>query len=189
MKSDNLAEFGRYLRDLREKAGLSGAELARLSGLHPSQISNFENGERRAGDSVAQKLARGLKLDEEQTRELVHRALLTSLRPRVMNDLQGYHPAILGELAEHLRRNGLGEDDIATVISPRGNDGMNADTRVLIMKLAEKLEQKAKGLKEFVHKSPHDRDAIGTPTQVHPVDLVLTTKAGKIVLIEITTAG
>jgi transcriptional regulator with XRE-family HTH domain len=41
---DMFAELGRTLRLLREKAGLSQAELARRSGIGKSQLSKYESG-------------------------------------------------------------------------------------------------------------------------------------------------
>jgi DNA-binding XRE family transcriptional regulator len=55
--------FGKRLKELRERAGLSQAELARLANLSQKGISNWELGQREPGLAAAVALARALGVE------------------------------------------------------------------------------------------------------------------------------
>lgn len=60
--TDSLGEIGSYLRDQREKAGLSVRQLAERAGVSNPYISQIERGLRKPSIEVLQQLARGLQL-------------------------------------------------------------------------------------------------------------------------------
>lgn len=49
---------------LRERSGMSKAELAERAGIHPTLVTRLENGERRATPAVMRKLADALKVSQ-----------------------------------------------------------------------------------------------------------------------------
>jgi transcriptional regulator with XRE-family HTH domain len=57
---ERVRSFGRHVRDLRERAGLSQEELADRAGLHRSEVGFLERGEREFGVSVVWRIANGL---------------------------------------------------------------------------------------------------------------------------------
>ena len=55
--------FGKRVRELREKRGLSQEKLAQASGLTTSFVSTIEGGKKTPSLTTVLKLARGLKVD------------------------------------------------------------------------------------------------------------------------------
>ena len=62
MVQRDLAKFGRRVRELRTKAGLSQEALAELAGLHRTYIGGIERGERNVGLLNLVRLARALRV-------------------------------------------------------------------------------------------------------------------------------
>lgn len=56
------ADFGRAIREIREKAGLTQEQLAEASGLHFTEISHLEAGRRNPKLETVKAVARGLKV-------------------------------------------------------------------------------------------------------------------------------
>lgn len=63
-------EFGDRLRELRERAGYSGKQLAEATGWHPSKISKIENGRQLATDSDVLTWVQTVGASESTAREL-----------------------------------------------------------------------------------------------------------------------
>lgn len=61
--TDPVAHFSASLRALHSKAALTQEELARRSGIHPSEIRGLEKGERHPRLTTATKLAIGLRVE------------------------------------------------------------------------------------------------------------------------------
>jgi len=72
MPSNIRALFGKRIRELRLKRKFSQEKLSELAGLHPTYISNIENGKRNIGIEIAVKLARALNVDVGQLFKGVH---------------------------------------------------------------------------------------------------------------------
>lgn len=51
---DTFLEFGRHLRDLRDRSGWSQTQAAQRSGVHAKTLSSFETGYRTAAMKVSQ---------------------------------------------------------------------------------------------------------------------------------------
>lgn len=62
MPQHYLRKFGRRVRELRERAGLSQENLADQAGLHRTYIGGIERGERNVGLLNLCRLARALKV-------------------------------------------------------------------------------------------------------------------------------
>lgn len=60
------AQFGRNLRLARKRAGLTQEELHGLSGVHPTEISRMQRGERDVHISTVARLAEALDLSPGQ---------------------------------------------------------------------------------------------------------------------------
>jgi transcriptional regulator with XRE-family HTH domain len=58
--------FGKRLRKMREDSGLTLAQLAQMSGLHPQTLVKFERGEREPQWSSVIALARALGVGPEE---------------------------------------------------------------------------------------------------------------------------
>lgn len=63
--------FGALLRELRERCGLSQAELARRAGVNHTTISRLERGQRHPSRLMVLRLARALATDESMTARLL----------------------------------------------------------------------------------------------------------------------
>lgn len=63
MTTSDLKGFGRRVRDLRARQGLSQEGLAELAGLHRTYIGGIERGERNLGVLNLFRLARALSVD------------------------------------------------------------------------------------------------------------------------------
>jgi transcriptional regulator with XRE-family HTH domain len=63
LEEDIRARFGRRLRALRRKRGLSQEELAFRAGLHRTYVSSVERGERNVALINVERLARALEID------------------------------------------------------------------------------------------------------------------------------
>ena len=61
-----VSNFGEFVREKREKRGLSVNQLGLYSDLSPSTISKIENGLRNPKPETIKKLARGLKVDYDE---------------------------------------------------------------------------------------------------------------------------
>jgi transcriptional regulator with XRE-family HTH domain len=68
---DGLSELGALVRRLRVEAGMSGAELARRSGVPQPSVSRLEAGRRLADGGVAGRLAGALGLSDEEAGQIV----------------------------------------------------------------------------------------------------------------------
>lgn len=62
-------QFGRRLRELREREGLSAYALAREAGVSKQMVSALESGDRLPGWAVACKLADALRVSLEEFRK------------------------------------------------------------------------------------------------------------------------
>jgi transcriptional regulator with XRE-family HTH domain len=60
MADDGLIRFGKRVRTLRERAGLSQEKLAELAGIHRTYVGGVERGERNLGLKNVFRLARAL---------------------------------------------------------------------------------------------------------------------------------
>jgi transcriptional regulator with XRE-family HTH domain len=60
LKNDLPAQFGRRLRDIRQRKGISQEKLADLAGLHRTYVSSVERGERNITLTTIAKLAAAL---------------------------------------------------------------------------------------------------------------------------------
>lgn len=57
-----IKDFGKTLKDIRLKQGLSQGKLAKKLGVHPTYISSFERGIRNPSLKVIERLARALNM-------------------------------------------------------------------------------------------------------------------------------
>lgn len=62
MRSRDLALFGRTVRELRQRSGLSQEGLAEMAGLHRTYVGSVERGERNIGLLNLVAIARALKV-------------------------------------------------------------------------------------------------------------------------------
>ncbi len=179
-------DFGTLLRARRIRCGLSGAELARRARMQQPQYSDYENGNRKVGSKVAERLADALGLKDFERDEFIHSALLTGRRPRIGESFQFYHPAILESVANRLRRKAITPTMIfKALMRPLFMTGDEAMLRG-IERLAHEMQAKAQELLEFVKKMrdmPHSDEP-----QPIPTDLMVTLNSGTSILVDVTVA-
>jgi tetratricopeptide (TPR) repeat protein/DNA-binding XRE family transcriptional regulator len=78
---ENLSSFGVVLRTFRKRRHLTQQQLAEVIGVHRSTLINWEQGDFLPGSkTLVLELARHLKLDDQETRQLLE-ASLTALAP------------------------------------------------------------------------------------------------------------
>ncbi|OPX21716.1 MAG: hypothetical protein B1H03_06045 [Planctomycetales bacterium 4484_113] len=93
-------EFGRLIRNLRLRKGLSQSDLAEAIDLHPSYLSRMEHGERRPSPGVLKKMSQLLDYslsDLLRSAKLVDEDFAESLGPTEA-------PTVFAEIEKQCRR-------------------------------------------------------------------------------------
>ena len=112
--------FGKKIKDLRAKAGLTQPQLASSSGVATSIVNDIENGIRSAGCKTVNKIALGLRLDEQERFLLVLKGLEFSKRDFLIPDFEQYPPELLNFLPYVLNRAGITAKSIRNIELPAG---------------------------------------------------------------------
>jgi len=105
-------EFGRYLRQLRQRKNLTLRELAQKSTVPFPNISAIECGRLGAGRMVATKLAVGLGLRGRERKNFVTFAAYTNSRDRLAKEYLAYPAVLANLLSGMLRELGVRANDI-----------------------------------------------------------------------------
>ena len=90
-------------------------ELSSISGVTTSIVNDLENGIRTAGCKTLNKIARGLKLEDEDRFRLLLSGLELSKRDFVIPDFTSFPPEIINFLPYILNKSGIGPDAIKEV--------------------------------------------------------------------------
>ena len=84
-------EFGKKIKKLRAKAGLTQPELAKASGVATSIVNDVENGIRSAGCKTINKIGMGLELSDQDRFLLILQGLQFSRRDFLILTLRIIH--------------------------------------------------------------------------------------------------
>tara|TARA_B100001093_G_C26420419_1_gene839554 strand:- start:171 stop:614 length:444 start_codon:yes stop_codon:yes gene_type:complete len=110
-----LLKLGKTLKSFRKSAGYTQPELSSTSGVTTSIVNDLENGIRTAGCKTLNKIARGLKLEDEDRFRLLLSGLELSKRDFVIPDFTSFPPEIINFLPYILNKSGIGPDAIKEV--------------------------------------------------------------------------
>lgn len=111
-------KIGKLLKQYRKKANLTQPQLAGTSGVATSIVNDIENGIRNAGGKTLDKIARGLKLTDEERFEFIMMGLSLSKRDYLIPDFSDYPPEILNYLPFIFQRSGIQPSAIKNVSLP-----------------------------------------------------------------------
>ena len=78
---DQLALFGKHVREVRQAAGLTQEALGMRSGLHPTYIGGIERGERNLSLTNLLKLASGLGVQPSSLMQVFEDGSSTGAKP------------------------------------------------------------------------------------------------------------
>ena len=109
--------LGEFLREKREKIGISLREAARRAGLSPAFLSDIEWGRRFPGDDKLDKLARILEVPAADLRQYDNRPPLDEVRAAMRND-----PA-LGAALRSVIKGGVGSEEIFKLLDDKRKRG------------------------------------------------------------------
>ena len=121
--------FGKTLKAFRRKIGMTQPQLAKASGVATSIVNDVENGIRTAGIKTLNKIARGLKLTEEDRFLFLLNGLCLSKRDFLIPDFGDYPPEILNFLPYALQRSGIKSYDVDEIVLP-GPKNKNLQVRL-----------------------------------------------------------
>lgn len=110
-----LVKLGKALKAFRKDAGYTQPELSSISGVSTSIVNDLENGIRTAGCKTINKIAKGLKLEDEDRFRLLLTGLELSKRDFVIPDFTSFPPEIINFLPYILNKSGIGPDRIKEV--------------------------------------------------------------------------
>ena len=110
--------FGKKLKAFRRKTGMTQPQLAKASGVATSIVNDIENGIRTAGSKTVNKIARGLKLSEEDRFLFLLNGLCLSKRDFLIPDFKDYPTEILNFLPYALLRSGIKSSEINEITLP-----------------------------------------------------------------------
>jgi len=111
-------KFGKKLKAFRKKTGMTQPQLAKTSGVATSIVNDVENGIRIAGTDTVDKIAKGLKLTEEDRFLFLLDGLRLSKRDFLIPDFKEYPPEILNFLPFALLRSGINSSDVSSISLP-----------------------------------------------------------------------
>ena len=123
-------EFGKKIKKLRAKAGLTQPELAKASGVATSIVNDVENGIRSAGCKTINKIGMGLELSDQDRFLLILKGLQFSRRDFLIPDFENYPPELLNFLPYVLNRAGIQAENIKNIELP-GADRKNLEIRLI----------------------------------------------------------
>ena len=121
--------FGKKLKAFRRKTGMTQPQLAKASGVATSIVNDVENGIRTAGSKTLNKIARGLKLTEEDRFLFLLNGLRLSKRDFLIPDFKDYPPEILNFLPYALLRSGIKSAEVKEITLP-GEKTKNLQVRL-----------------------------------------------------------
>jgi transcriptional regulator with XRE-family HTH domain len=121
--------FGKKLKAFRRKTGMTQPQLAKASGVATSIVNDVENGIRTAGSKTLNKIARGLKLTEEDRFLFLLNGLRLSKRDFLIPDFKDYPPEILNFLPYALLRSGIKSSEVKEITLP-GEKTKNLQVRL-----------------------------------------------------------
>ena len=110
--------FGKKLKAFRRKTGMTQPQLAKASSVATSIVNDVENGIRTAGSKTLNKIARGLKLCEEDRFLFLLNGLRLSKRDFLIPDFNDYPPEILNFLPYALQRSGIKSSEVNEITLP-----------------------------------------------------------------------
>ena len=113
-----IKKFGKELKALRAKSGMTQPELAGASGVTTSIVNDLENGIRAAGVKTINKIAMGLGLEDQDRYLLLLRGLEFSKRDFLIPDFADFPSELLNFLPYALRRAGISPKDIKKIELP-----------------------------------------------------------------------
>ena len=123
-------EFGKKIKKLRAKAGLTQPELAKASGVATSIVNDVENGIRSAGCKTINKISMGLELSDQDRFLLILQGLQFSRRDFLIPDFENYPSELLNFLPYVLNRAGIQAENIKNIELP-GADRKNLEIRLI----------------------------------------------------------
>ena len=112
--------FGKKIKELRSKAGLTQPQLAKASGVATSIVNDVENSIRSAGCKTINKIALGLGLSDQERYLLVLEGLTFSKRDFLIPDFADFPPELLNFLPYVLSKTGIHAKRIKKVDLPNG---------------------------------------------------------------------
>lgn len=104
--------FKKILRQLRERANLTNAELADMADVPRSLVSGLETGNRRAGEFVARKLGQALGLEDEELQEFIL-ASIDMGTDKVLFDIRRYPSKVLNMSGLSLKKANISPENIS----------------------------------------------------------------------------
>ena len=111
-------KFGKQIKTLRAKSGLTQPQLAKASGVATSIVNDVENGIRSAGSKTINKIALGLGLSDQDRFLLLLEGLKLSKRDFLIPDFADYSPELLNFLPYVLNKAGIKSKDINKIDLP-----------------------------------------------------------------------
>ena len=114
-------KFGKQIKALRAKFGLTQPQLAKASGVATSIVNDVENGIRSAGSKTINKIALGLGLSDQDRFLLILDGLKFSKRDFLIPDFEDYSPELLNFLPYVLNKAGIKSKDINKIDLPDQN--------------------------------------------------------------------
>ena len=100
------SNFGQFLTELRQKAGLTNKMLAIKAAVPCSLIAGLQSGRRRIGEFQANKIGVALGLQGDELASFILAAVNTCTE-KVLNDAKGYPSTFLNMIARQLRLAGI----------------------------------------------------------------------------------
>ena len=110
--------FGKNLKQLRGKAGMTQPELASASRVATSIVNDVENGIRSAGSKTLNRIAMGLQLPDNERFLFLLAGLTLSKRDFLIPDFSSYPPELLNFLPYALNRAGIKASAIKRIDLP-----------------------------------------------------------------------
>lgn len=103
-------KFGKHLKELREKKGISQKELGDLLGLKPSAVSNYESGRNQPGFEKLHILSQifNVSIDELLCNDSYkYKEKISKSSKEIISGLNNYQTEILIDIFHVLQNNGL----------------------------------------------------------------------------------